>query len=192
MNNVRRLSHSLVASKRERWSASGRQPSEAMTKPMLENAHDVCNDQPPPGDEFIQNYLPYLLARASSRMSAQFHERVKNAGYSVPFWRVMGAIPPEGGLSVSDLVNRTMLGQPTLTKIIMRMEDAGLIHKQISAQDARRTEIALTDFGRQEVDRLIKAAKRHEKKVLMDMDEGSVEDLKEAVRFLIARLEPEI
>jgi hypothetical protein len=48
---------------------------------------------------FVDDYLLYLLARASHAASAGFHARLKARGVAVSVWRVVATLhgAPEGG-----------------------------------------------------------------------------------------------
>ena len=57
-------------------------------------------------DRFVDNYLLYLLARASNEVSAQFHARLKSHGLHVPEWRVLASLSDGDGMTVGELADR--------------------------------------------------------------------------------------
>ena len=52
---------------------------------------------------FVDDYLAYLLAAASARVSAEFHEEVKRARLSVPKWRVLASLADGAPSTVGEL-----------------------------------------------------------------------------------------
>lgn len=143
---------------------------------------------PQGGERFVDDYLLYLLARASSQASAQFHEMVKSRGLSIAEWRVLGMLS-SGPATIGDLVAATLFQQPTLTKIVDRMAAGGFVRRTSDPDDGRRVHVSLTDRGREIAEQLVPLAKDHEARVLAGYLPEEAEALKAALRTLIARTE---
>ncbi len=139
---------------------------------------------PQPG--FVENYLLYLLARASAQASAQFHAVVKRRGVSVPEWRVLGALAG-GPHTVGALAAMTLLKQPTLTKVLDRMARGALIARVEDRRDRRRVHVALTGRGRNLAAQLVPLAREHEARVLAFYSPREATLLKRTLKTLIAR-----
>ncbi|MFI4986509.1 MAG: flavin reductase [Alphaproteobacteria bacterium] len=137
---------------------------------------------------FIDDHLLYLLARASSEGSAQFHARLKQAEVPIPHWRVLAALADGEALTISTLARIVLFKQPTLTKIIDRMERLGLVERRSNAADRRQVLVRLTREGRRTARGLVRRAKAHEREVLAGYDAVEEAQLKAALRTLIARL----
>ena len=103
-------------------------------------------------ERFVNDYLLYLLARASSEVSAQFHQRLKTHGLQVAEWRVLASLSDGDGMTIGELAARALQRQPTMTKIITRMADAGLVERRPDASDRRKVRIFITGDGRRRVD----------------------------------------
>ena len=76
---------------------------------------------------FVDDYLAYLLARASHLISSEFHAEVEASGLSLMEWRVMASLSGKPSLSIQALADIVLAKQPTVTKLVGRMQDAGLI-----------------------------------------------------------------
>ncbi len=74
---------------------------------------------------FVDGYLAYLLAQASQRISAEFHLQVKAAGLSVTEWRVLASLEGSPGETIGTLAVLAITKQPTLSKVVQRMEAEG-------------------------------------------------------------------
>jgi DNA-binding MarR family transcriptional regulator len=135
---------------------------------------------------FIDNYLLYLLARASEQASRQFHVQVKKQGLKVPEWRVLAAIADQP-LKIGALAKITLYQQPTLTKVVDRMVADGLVDKSRDKDDGRIVRVQITNKGRIVFDKLRSAALSHENQVLTQYTEQESAHLKGLLKQLIAR-----
>jgi len=66
--------------------------------------------------------------------------------------RVLGL--HDSGITQSELADVMLLSRPTVTRIVQRMERAGLVWRRTDAADQRHTRVGLTDTGRTTNDRL--------------------------------------
>jgi DNA-binding MarR family transcriptional regulator len=158
------------------------QPMAVSARPRAEAAPDADAGEP----EFVEGYLLYLLSRASTQASAQFHAVVKARGLSVLEWRVLGQLS-SGAATVSMLAERALSQQPTLTKVLDRMVGAGLVTRLEDARDRRRVSVRLTEKGQRLAAELVPLARAHEARVLAGYSPREAAALKRALKTLIAR-----
>jgi len=147
--------------------------------------------EPARGGRFVDDYLPYLLARASFLVSERFHVHLRPAELAVPEWRVLSSLSDGGGLSVSALARITLYKQPTMTKIIDRMVARGLVRRAASSSDRRKVLVFATEDGHALVAGLLVKAKHQEEETLRSYAPGERAALKHMLRTLIARLDPD-
>jgi DNA-binding MarR family transcriptional regulator len=134
------------------------------------------------GPRFVEDYLLYLLARASHDASAGFHAQLKARGVPVPVWRVVATLHgAEGGETVGALAAACLMQQPTTTKLLDRMEADGLVRRR---REGRQTRVALTPKGARLAASLIPLARAHEAGLLAHA--GVAGPLKALLRDLIA------
>lgn len=136
---------------------------------------------------FIDNYLSYLLSRAGHTVYREFHAQVHLAGLSSLEWRVLATLSDGDGLTVGELAHEVLAEQSTLTKLVQRMEHAGWVQRGADESDARRTLVFETTQGRAVVSPLLKAAKKHEAKLLNSFSLAEIAALKKVLRALIAQ-----
>jgi MarR family transcriptional regulator, organic hydroperoxide resistance regulator len=132
---------------------------------------------------FVDNHLSALLGRASVAISAEFHEDVRRHRMPIPHWRVLATLSDNRGISLSELADLTLFNQPTVTRLVQRLEAKGLLRKSTDARDRRIIRVFLTKRGHQKVDQLIALASDRQKRILQGLD---AEALKEALQYLIA------
>lgn len=136
---------------------------------------------------FIDDYLLYLMARASHVISSEFHEYLRRRGISVPVWRVLASLVGSGGETVTGLAEICLLQQPTMTKLLDRMVRDGLVQRQQDSRDRRVVRVALTPRGEAIAAELTQAAKRHEAEVLARHPEAEAMAIKDLLRAILAR-----
>ena len=141
----------------------------------------------PPGSRFIDDYLLYLLARASHLISAEFHEQLRRRGISVPVWRVLASLVGSAGETVTGLAETCLLQQPTMTKLLDRMVRDGLVKRTQDTRDRRVVRVELTTRGEVIAAELVQAARHHEAEVLARHPEAEAMAVKSLLRAIIAR-----
>ena len=139
-----------------------------------------------PSGRFVEDYLLYLLARASAQVSAQFHEIVKAHGLNILEWRVLGSTSDKPR-SIGELADLTLAQQPTLTKVVDRMERARWVRRIKDPADGRRVLVEITGKGRTTVANLVREAKLHEDQTLAGYSADEAAALKATLHTLIER-----
>ena len=126
---------------------------------------------------FVDDYLAYLLARASHLISSEFHAVVEASGLSLMEWRVMASLSGKDALSVGELADIVLAKQPTVTKLVGRMAEAGWLQRSDAPHDKRQSLVRLTPLGRRKVKPLLAQAQAHEAAVLAEVmtELGAVE-----------------
>jgi len=134
--------------------------------------------------EFVDSYLPYLLARASFSISSEFHAQVEAAGFTVSEWRILASLSGVKQRTVGELADIVLAKQPTVTKMVLRMVDQGLVMRTACTQDKRQAWVSLTFKGKKRVTPLLKKAALHEKNVLSSLGEPQSQALKSILQKL--------
>ncbi len=136
---------------------------------------------------FVDDYLSYLLAAASARVSGEFHAQLRPSGLSVPKWRVLATLSDGDALSVGELARIVLVQQPTLTKLARRMARAGLVELATDGADRRRTLVRISSAGRRAVRPLLARAKAHERKCLSSYSAAEIAKVKAVLKELLRR-----
>jgi MarR family transcriptional regulator, organic hydroperoxide resistance regulator len=137
---------------------------------------------------FVDDYLLYLLARTSHVISAEFHDRLRVRGVSVPVWRVLASLQGSAtGETVTGLADLCLLQQPTMTKLLDRMVRDALVERAPDPRDRRVVRVQLTATGTALVDQLTTAARAHEAEVLARHPDAEPATLKVLLRAILDR-----
>lgn len=139
----------------------------------------------PDAGSFVDNYLPRLLAQASQLISSEFHAVVRQHGFSVSEWRVMASLADGGPISIGQLAQLTLTKQPTVTRLLDRMEARGQVERLPHDSDRRITLVRITRDGTKRIERLMELARQHELRVLEPFGLARAEELKSTLRKMI-------
>jgi DNA-binding MarR family transcriptional regulator len=134
---------------------------------------------------FVDDYLPALLTQASHLISGEFHRVVRAKGFTVSEWRVLATLAGGEPMSVGRLAEITVMKQPTVTRVLDRMEQRGQVKRVSSAGDRRVTLVRITASGSRHVATLIPLALEHEHRVLEPFGLARAADLKTTLRRMI-------
>ena len=97
----------------------------------------------------MKDYDDILISLRRIMRAADLHSQklMKESGLTAPQLLVMQAIEKEGSPSTSLLARSIAVSQATMTRIIDRLERAGLVRRDKSSIDKRVVNISLTDAG---------------------------------------------
>jgi DNA-binding MarR family transcriptional regulator len=132
---------------------------------------------------FVDEHLSALLGRAAMAISEEFHEDTRRYRMPIPHWRIMACLSDNPGMSLTELSELTLISQPTVTRLVQRLEAARLIVKSADGHDRRVLHVSLTARGRDRVRDLVALADARQERILAGLD---AEALKRTLRYLIA------
>jgi len=135
---------------------------------------------------FVDDYLPALLAQASHLISGEFHRVAKAKGFTVSEWRVLASLAGNEPMSIGRLAEITVTKQPTVTRVLDRMEARGHVRRIPHEEDRRVTLVAITPSWNRLVGGLVKLAREHEHRVLEPFGLQRAADLKDMLKQMIA------
>lgn len=91
-------------------------------------------------------------------------------------------------LTAKALASSVMIGSAALTNRVDRLVARGLVTRESVPGDRRSLHIALTDAGRELVDRTVEGHVRNQQEILASLDEDDREDLTRLLRTLLVSL----
>jgi DNA-binding MarR family transcriptional regulator len=134
---------------------------------------------------FVDDYLPALLAQASQLISGEFHRIVTGKGMTVSEWRVLASLAGSEPMSIGELARTSVMKQPTLTRVLDRMQARGHVRRVAHETDRRMTVIEITPAGSRQVANLIELAREHERRVLEPFGMARSIELKKTLKKMI-------
>lgn len=106
-------------------------------------------DQTPPETRprGLDDQLCFALYAASNAMTRIYRELLEPLGLTYPQYLAMLVLWEQAPLNVKTLGDRLQLDSGTLTPMLKRMEQAGLVSRRRDPADERQLEITLTEAG---------------------------------------------
>ncbi len=133
------------------------------------------------------DYLPYLLARAAHHVAGGFHAGLRRHELTVFSWRVLATLSDGRGYTVGELCERCLAKQPTVSKLIDRLERERWVRRHRDRDDGRRVLVEITDAGRRKIAPVLAEARDYERAILGAGAASELERLRSQLQALIAR-----
>ena len=140
-----------------------------------------------PEPRFLDDYLPYLMAHAAFLISGQFQNTLAAKGIRFSVWRLLATLSGTNGMTIGEIAEDMLVQQPTVTRIVDRLEADGLVARQSSTGDRRQVIVVLTARGRSTATALIKDAEQHQNEVLSGYSKAEVGLLFQVMRKVLER-----
>ncbi|PWJ53822.1 DNA-binding transcriptional regulator, MarR family [Quadrisphaera granulorum] len=97
----------------------------------------------------LREMLCLALHRASRAMTAQYRPLLAAHGITYPQYLVIALLHQEGTLTVGGVGDELGLESSTLSPLLSRLAERGLVTRTRSTDDERRVEVSLTAEGRE-------------------------------------------
>ena len=97
----------------------------------------------------LENQLCFRLYTASRLLTQAYHPLLSKHVLTYPQYLVMLVLWEQDSQKVNDIAKRLLLETNTVTPLLKRMEQEGLVRRSKSAEDARQVLVQLTPKGRE-------------------------------------------
>ena len=103
-----------------------------------------------PGDKgfVLDDYALYNLNRTAATYNEEMARALKAYDLDVMQWRILMLLDDKNPSSVGELARRSVSKMPTVTRMLTRMEDQGLVKRRALNDDRRIIEIHITPKAR--------------------------------------------
>lgn len=133
---------------------------------------------------FVNDYLGYLLGQANHALFKDFENEVRSAGLGSLEWRVLATLSDLPAMSIGQLAQEVLSQQPTVTKLVQRLQAHNWVQLTNDPQDQRRTLVHITPTGQRKVSPLIAKSRDHEARALAGLNAVDAQRLKDQLRQL--------
>jgi len=121
------------------------------------------------GDKWLTGFIPYLLYRVTNRLNARLQSRLRSQKINPSRWRVLSVLKAYGTMSVTEIVDATLMEQPTVSRVVAQLEDEGRVTRRAASGDSRVTEVTLTKAGEEAFEAIMPTAIRHQDQALQGL-----------------------
>ena len=138
--------------------------------------------------KYIDRLFVHLLNRAGHAVSADFVRVLGDRGFTVRQWRVLGALWDVESLTLSELTEDTFCGNSTITRLIERLQDQGLVTRRPDNIDRRKTHVSLAPGAREQIRDLVELSETNEKAIIDFLGPDLVRKMMGELREMLVKL----
>ncbi|WP_227246983.1 MarR family winged helix-turn-helix transcriptional regulator [Paraburkholderia caribensis] len=144
---------------------------------------------PPLIEHDLERAIPYLVARAGSRMGSSFSKVLRDYGLSLSEWRVCASLGHRPHQRLSELVERACVDMSALSRIVDRLIAQGVVLREKSSADGRAVQLSLTAEGARLTRKIVPLAKHFEVTALNCFSQVEIDFLRDLLERLYANAE---
>lgn len=141
------------------------------------------------GNQWLQGFIPYLLYRVTNRLNSRLQNRLRTMKINPSRWRVLSVLKAYGTLSVTEIVDYTLMEQPTVSRVVVQLEEEGRVTRKQCPDDSRVTQVTLTPAGEEDFAAIIPAANRHQQQALQGLSDEEIDALVATLRKIERNIE---
>lgn len=97
----------------------------------------------------LENQLCFPVYAASRLITREYQPLLDKLGITYPQYLVLMILWETDGVNVNDIAKKLILNTNTITPLLKRMEQMGIITRERSGSDERKVIIRLTDKGKE-------------------------------------------
>jgi homoprotocatechuate degradation regulator HpaR len=103
----------------------------------------------------MRTSITTMLLKVREKIRRDFLPDLTEHGLSNQQWRILRLLHSAGPSGVSHIAEECALMQPSVVRMIPRLERLGLVRRQAVASDRRRTDVAITPEGAALVEKIL-------------------------------------
>ncbi|MHB9881156.1 MarR family winged helix-turn-helix transcriptional regulator [Pacificimonas sp. ICDLI1SI03] len=154
---------------------------------MDEVSEDGADQRPPAedleaGNGWIAKYLPYQLYKVTNLLNQRLHKRLKLTGVNLSQWRIMSVLRSYGRLTLSQIIEHTLMEQPTVSRVVAQLERDGIVTRHTCDEDSRVVQVQLTTQGANTFNEIVPTAFRHQKIAFETLPADELKSLQQTLR----------
>jgi MarR family transcriptional regulator, organic hydroperoxide resistance regulator len=131
----------------------------------------------------LSEYLPYLINRVGTALVARFCEdALVGTHLSITTWRVLAALSNNGRMRQIDIAEITSTEVSTMSRLITRLVQMGLVSRKRSAKSNREVLVELTPKATALVAKLIPIAEELQDTAIYGLSRQDLAVVKRALR----------
>ena len=137
----------------------------------------------------LRRSLPMELLRAREAVMRKFIPSLKEHGLSPQQWRVIRLLIEEDALDATEIGERCLLLNPSVSRILKNLRKRGLLTRATASDDQRRTINSITDEGRELYETIAPVSEARYAHITERFGYGKLELLYELLEELVEKLE---
>ncbi len=129
------------------------------------------------GDHWLGKFVPYLMYRITNQLNQSLRRRLRRSGINIARWRVLAVLKDNGRMNISQIVERTIIEQPTVSRIVDQLENEGLAFRETCDVDSRFVQVMLTQAGANAFKEIYPTATKNQERMLQGFNQREMKTL---------------
>jgi DNA-binding MarR family transcriptional regulator len=154
-------------------------------------SHDasVPSDLDPASEDFdLFSSLFYLMAHADFQYHEELDKVISRLGLSRTQYRILTVLAKHSPLNVGDLADHALLKRSTCSHALVAMRQKAWINNDVSTEDHRVVEVALTEVGRELIHRVMKSSSKQFHRAVAGLEADALRQLAATLQAIIGNL----
>lgn len=139
--------------------------------------------------KYSDRLFVHLLNQAGHAVSSEFVQVLRERGFTVRQWRLLGSLWDEESLTLTELAVATFCGHSTVTRLIERLQTRGFVTRCPDMIDRRKVHIALTPGARDQIGDLVILSEVMEKEIINLVGPKLVAKMMIVLRLMLIKLQ---
>jgi len=115
---------------------------------------------------WLGTFVPYLIYRITGQLNRKLRKNLRRSKINIARWRVLAVLQDHGCLNIGQIVEHTLIEQPTVSRIVDQLEREGLAVREAGGRDSRFVQVSLTAAGRSAFKEIYPIAVKHQEQAL--------------------------
>lgn len=134
-------------------------------------------------DEILEMPIGSLISAISRAHLAYLFSGIEKLGITGGQYYFLNALIREDGIIQEELASNVHMNESTITRALKKLEDAGMVHREVDENNRRRKIITVTEKGRDAVNKIRKLDEEWDDKI-RSLSPSEKTELKEILRTL--------
>ncbi|MCV0396571.1 MAG: MarR family transcriptional regulator [Rhizobiaceae bacterium] len=137
----------------------------------------------------LDKILPYRINRLAFQMNRLLNADLRKHGLQISHWRILAVLDASTKSTINELSAYAMLEQPTVSRLVARLEQDGLVRRERIDPDGRVVTVSLTRDGKRKYDTVRDLSLRHAGRATHGLSEAERESLRKVLDRMSANLD---
>lgn len=125
----------------------------------------------------LEDFVNFWIMHIEKQITTLYAGRIRRLGITVSGIQALSLLAEYEGVTVSELSELAFIAQPTLTKLLNRLEAEKLIRRKSSKRDKRLTQNYITPAGKKLLDGMWDVISEGEQRILQGFTSAQVKEL---------------
>lgn len=133
------------------------------------------------------NHVCFIMRTAMKRIDRYLSARLEEYGVSVPQSFILWCLLEEDGSTLKEIGGRAQIDSSSMTVLVDKLENEGLVERRLDSQDRRAIRVFLTSKGRKLGEKVLLSGREfnlHLREALGENEEEFVHGLEKVIESL--------